>query len=62
MTHYYETHRNVFVQHPVRNLCAKFKVDCFSRFRTGAHQVFTTQKPFPTEIPLTMKAATSNSF
>ena len=26
-------------------------------FRTGARQVFTTQKPFPREIPLTMKTA-----
>ena len=29
---------------------------------TGAHQVFTTtEKPFPSEIPLKMKTATSNS-
>ena len=39
----------------------KFKVDLFSRFRTGARQVFTTQKPLPDEILLTMKTATSNS-
>ena len=39
----------------------KFKADLFSRFRIGARQVFTTQKPLPTEIPLTMKTATLNS-
>ena len=50
-----------FVQQPARNVCVKFKVDRLSRFRTGAHQVFTTQKPFPREIPLTIKTATSNS-
>ena len=50
-----------FVQQSVRNVCAKFKVDPLSRFRTGARQVFTTQKLFPSEIPLTMKIATSNS-
>ena len=32
-------------------MCAKFRVDRLSRFRTGARQVFTTQKPFPSEIP-----------
>ena len=53
--------RHGFVQQSVRNACAKFKVDCLSRFRTGARQVFTSQKPFPSEIPLTMKTATSNS-
>ena len=42
-------------------MCAKFKVDRLSRFRTGARQVFTTQKLFPSEIPLTMKIATTNS-
>ena len=35
----------------------KLKVDLFIRFRIGARQVFTTQEPLPTEIPLTMKAA-----
>ena len=49
------------VQQSVRNVCAKFKVDRLSRFRTGARQVFTTQKPCPREIPLTMKTVTSNS-
>ena len=29
--------------------------------RTGAHQVFTTQKLCPSKIPLTMKIATTNS-
>ena len=53
--------RHGFVQQSVRNVCAKFKVDPLSRFRTGARQVFTTQKLFPSEIPLTMKTATSNS-
>ena len=41
------------MQQSVRNVCAKFKVDPLSRFRTGARQVFTTQKLFPSEIPLT---------
>ena len=36
-------------------------VDRLTRFRTGASNVFTTQKLFPKEIPLTMKTATSNS-
>ena len=45
----------------VRNVCAKFKVDRLNRFRTGARQVLTTQKPFPSEIHLTMKTTTSNS-
>ena len=51
----------MFIQHPVKNVCAKFKVDCFSRFRTGARQVFTIQKPILSEIPLTMETATPNS-
>ena len=46
------------VQQSVRNVCVKFKVDYFSRFRTAARQVFTAQKPFPSEIPLAMKTAT----
>ena len=50
-----------FVQQSVRNKFAKFKDDPLSRFRPGARQVFTTQKPFPGEIPLTMKTAISNS-
>ena len=37
-----------------------FKVDHLSRFCTGAHQVFTTQKPLLSEIPITMKTAKSN--
>ena len=53
--------RHSFVQKAIRNVCAKFKVDPLSRFRTGARQVFTTQKLFPSEIPLTTKTATSNS-
>ena len=52
---------HVFVQHSVKNACGKFKVDPLSRFGTGARQVFTIQKLFPREIPLTMKTATSNS-
>ena len=61
MTHYQKKHGHGFVQQSVRNVCAKFKVDRLSRFRTGARQFFTTQKLFPSEIPLTMKTATSNS-
>ena len=41
--------------HPVRNMCAKFKADCSSRPGTGACQVFNTQKPLPSKIPVTMK-------
>ena len=50
-----------FMQQSVRNVCSKFKVDSLNRFRTGARQVFTTQKLFPSQIPLTMKTTTSNS-
>ena len=49
------------MQQSVRNLWAKFEVDSLSRFRTGARQVFTTQKLFPSEISVTMKIATTNS-
>ena len=49
------------MQQSVRNVCAKVKVDSLSRFHTGARQVFTAHKLFPSEIPLTMKIATSNS-
>ena len=51
------------MQQSVRNVCAKFKVDplTLSHFRTGARQVFTTQKLFPKENPLTMKIAATNS-
>ena len=51
----------IFVQHPVRNVFAKFKVDCFNRFCIGARQVFNTRKALPCEISLTMKTATSDS-
>ena len=61
MTNYQKNRGHSFVQQPVRNVCAKFKVDRLSRFRTGARHVLTTQKRFPSEIPLTMKTATSNS-
>ena len=50
------------MQQYVRNVLAKFKVDLLSHFHTGARQVFTTQKLFPSEIPLTMKIATINFF
>ena len=49
------------MQQSVRNLCAKFEVDSLSRFCTGARQVFTTEKLFPSEISLTMKIATTLS-
>ena len=61
MTHYWERRGHDFVQQSVRNVCVKFKVDQVNRFRTGARQVLTTQKLFPSKIPLTMKIATSNS-
>ena len=35
----------------VGNACAKFKVDCLSRFCIEFCNVFTPQKPFPNEIP-----------
>ena len=49
------------MQQSVKNVCAKFRVDILSSFRTGARHVLTTQKCFPIKIPLTMKTATSNS-
>ena len=50
-----------FCSASVRNECAKFKVDCLIRFCAGTRYVFTTQEPFPSEIPVTMKTAISNS-
>ena len=38
------------MQRSVRNVCGKFKIDPLSCFCTGARQVFTTQKLFPSEI------------
>ena len=61
ITQSYGKRGHSFVQQSVRKVCAKFEVDSLSRFRTGARQVFTTQKLFPGEIPLTMKIATTNS-
>ena len=49
------------MQQSVRNVSAKFEVNSLSRFPTGARQVFTTEKLFPREIPVTMKTATINS-
>ena len=60
MTHYYKKCGQSFVQEFVRNVCAKFKVDHLRHFPTGARHVLTTQQRFPSEIPLTMKTATSN--
>ena len=37
------------MQQSIRNVCAKFKVDPLRRFRTGARQMFTTQKLFPSK-------------
>ena len=50
MTYFYKKRGHIFVQHPVRDVCAKFKVDRLSRFRTGAREMFTPQKPFPGKI------------
>ena len=50
MTNFYKKTRAIFVQNPVRDVCAKFKVDRLSRFRTGARKMFTTQKPYLSEI------------
>ena len=60
MTHFYEKRGHVFVWHLIGNVFLEFKVDRCSCFRTGARQVFTTEKPFPSEISLTMKTAKSN--
>ena len=43
------------MQQSVRNLCQKLKGDHLSPFCTGARYALTTQKRFPSEIPLTMK-------
>ena len=61
MTHYYKKRGHGFLQQSVRNVRGKFKVDRLSRFRTGARHVLTNKKRSPSEIPLTMKIATSNS-
>ena len=50
MTHYWKKRGQVFVQHPMRKVGSKFKVDRLSCFRTGTRQVFTTQKPFPAKF------------
>ena len=42
MTHYWKKRGHGFVQQSFKNVCAKFKVDRFSHFRTGARQAFTT--------------------
>ena len=34
----------------------------FTRFRTGFRQVFASQKPLPSKIPLTMKTEHQISF
>ena len=60
MTHYQKKRGHGFVQESVRNACTKFKVDRLSCFRTGARHMLTTKKRFTSEIPLTMKIATSN--
>ena len=61
MTHYLKKCRHRLVEESVRNTCTKFKVDHLRGFCTGACYVLTTQKRFLSEIPLTMKTATSNS-
>ena len=43
------------MQQSVRNVCAKFKVDRLSCFRTGASQVFTTQKPWKLQHQILFK-------
>ena len=53
--------RHSYVQQSVRNVCAKFKFDHLTRFCTEAREMFTTEKLFLSEIPLTIKTATSNS-
>ena len=55
-----EKTRASFCSGPVRNVSAKLKVARSSRFCTGACHMFSTQEPFPSETPLTMKTRTSN--
>ena len=62
MTHYQKKRGHSFVQQSVRSVCAKFTVDPFSRFRTGARHVLTTQKPFPSEIPWKLQHQIPNTF
>ena len=49
------------MQQFVKNVCTKFKVDRLSCFRTGSRKVFASQKSFPGEIAVHIKAATPNS-
>ena len=39
-------------------MCAKFKIYRLRHFLSGTCQVFITQKPLPSKIPLTIKTAT----
>ena len=45
---------NKKIMTPVRNVCAKFNVDCLNSFCTGARRVLNPKKRFPSEIPLTV--------
>ena len=47
MAHCYKKRGQGFIQNPIRNVCAKFKVDRLFHFCTAAPQAFTTQTPFP---------------
>ena len=42
ITHCQKIREHGFVQQSFRDVCVKFKVDHFGRFRTGAHQVSVT--------------------
>ena len=42
MPHCQKKHGHAFVQHPIRNVCVKFKADRLSRSGTAVRQVFTT--------------------
>ena len=50
------------MQQSVRNVCAKFKVDRLSRFRTEARQVLTTKKPFYKRDNCNIKFPLTNTF
>ena len=43
-------------------VCTTFKVNHFSRFSTGANQVFSTQETSLNKISVNIKAARSNTF
>ena len=57
ISHCYKKRRHDFVQQSDRNVYAKFKVDCLSRFRTGARQVFRGLDKFALDADLACSGA-----